>query len=408
MEANRKEVDPFGQEGITIAGEISSVNHTAPSPSAPPIEVRVQLSDDQRRESKRAADKRYNEKRKRKKYELDEELKRLKEYSDELERENVKLKSLRDDMEALVDEENKKIITQLRHYAGRNTEIKKTGEMSTGQDGLNELREMNQAPIMSDADTITGKNASMNLQTLPRSAQPAGSSSLPDDKQARKRIADKKHRDKKKCNLDAAKAKENELKEKNVKLEADNAVLNAEADRLRKQFSQLRSISTLLIYVGVRLAKFMDGVVQKIEDIERRLEKMRANYDELKKSHAYSNGLVDQAKKDMEQITGCNGGQQQIVELQNAGIDTRQKPLPFEVTGSGTGETALPVHHPPAHQSGTTIGTGGLAVEGSPGLPQSHVSQGWTHIDWLMDGYIVSLGCQQQETGPELEPPSHD
>ncbi|KAJ6320692.1 hypothetical protein OIU78_015974 [Salix suchowensis] len=251
MEANREEVDPSGQElieGSTIAEVISSVNHTAPSPSAPPIEGIVNLSDDQRRERKRAADKRYNEKKKRNEAELMKELGVLAANADALVRENDNLKKLRGEMEDMVKKENQRILSQSEdNNAGQNTEVQEarinfTGETSTGQDGLNEVREVNQASITSNADTISGENASMNLQT----AQPAGSSGLPDDKQARKRVADKKYRKKRKCTLDEAAERTTKLKEQNANLAIDNAVLKAETNQLRKQLGQLRDISKML------------------------------------------------------------------------------------------------------------------------------------------------------------------
>ncbi|KAJ6328288.1 hypothetical protein OIU77_010058 [Salix suchowensis] len=156
MEANRRGVDPSGQElieGSTIAGEISPVNHRAPWPLAPPIEGRVKLSDYQKIASKRAADIRYHKKRKIKEDETMEELEKLGKYSVKLDRESRDLKILRDRMEAWVDEENNIILTQLvDNYAGQNTEVQKarinfTGETSTGQDGLKQ--EMNPVPITS-------------------------------------------------------------------------------------------------------------------------------------------------------------------------------------------------------------------------------------------------------------------
>ncbi|KAJ6400262.1 hypothetical protein OIU84_015833 [Salix udensis] len=80
--------------------------------------------------------------------------------------------------------------------------------------------------------------------------------------------------------------------------------------------------------------------------------------------------------------------------------------LPFEVTGFGIGGTGLPVHHPPIYQSGTTMGSGGLANENSPGLPQSHVSQGLTHENNFEqpdatygDQFIEFSGCSNNIDG---------
>ncbi|KAG5231092.1 hypothetical protein IMY05_014G0038600 [Salix suchowensis] len=316
MEANREEVDPSGQElieGSTIAEEISSVNHTAPSSSAPPTEGIVNLSDPQTGRS--AADKRYYEKKKRKKAELMEELGALEAYADELVRENDNLQERRREMEAMVKEEYHRILSQCEdNNAGQNTEVQEartnfTGETSTstststGQDGLNEVREVNQASITSNADAISGENASMNLQTLPRPAQPAGSSGLPDDKQARKRVADKKYpadtisgenasmnlqtlprpaqpagssglpddkkarqrvadktcREKRKRTIDEAAETTRELKKQNAQLERDNAVLKAEANQLQKQLEQLRHIREKMNFKFFQMEKdFVD------------------------------------------------------------------------------------------------------------------------------------------------------
>ncbi|KAJ6400257.1 hypothetical protein OIU84_015830 [Salix udensis] len=76
--------------------------------------------------------------------------------------------------------------------------------------------------------------------------------------------------------------------------------------------------------------------------------------------------------------------------------------LPFEVTEFSTGGTGLSVHHPPVYQSGTTMGSGGLANENSPGLPQSHVSQGLTHLQW---GMTPDNTFDTWEAGPPVHQP---
>ncbi|KAJ6320674.1 hypothetical protein OIU77_010057 [Salix suchowensis] len=128
MEANRNEVDPFGQELIEGSTIAEGIEHTTPSSSAPPIEGRVQLSDVQRRESKKAADRRYNEKRKRNDAELKRELQKLEADFGELESKKKKLKRERDQRKDLVDEENKKILSQYADtYAGENTGVPQAG-----------------------------------------------------------------------------------------------------------------------------------------------------------------------------------------------------------------------------------------------------------------------------------------
>ncbi|KAJ6679326.1 hypothetical protein OIU79_019143, partial [Salix purpurea] len=66
------------------------------------------------------------------------------------------------------------------------------------------------------------------------------------------------------------------------------------------------------------------------------------------------------------------------------------------------GGTGLPVHHPLGYQSGTTMGSGGLANENSPGLPQSHVSQGLTHLPW---GMTPDNTSDTWEAGPPVHHP---
>ncbi|KAJ6400261.1 hypothetical protein OIU84_015832 [Salix udensis] len=106
-----------------------------------------------------------------------------------------------------------------------------------------------------DADTILGENASINLQTLPRSAQPAGSSGLPDDKH-----------EKNKWTTNAVAASIEKLKEKNVKMESDIAVFKAEANMLQKQLDQLRNIREKMAFKDARrnakLEKVLDFMVR--------------------------------------------------------------------------------------------------------------------------------------------------
>ncbi|KAG5231086.1 hypothetical protein OIU76_006093 [Salix suchowensis] len=263
MEAGRMELDPCGQElrGSTITGEISSVNQRTPL-SAQSVRGRVGLNKDQKRAKKREADVRSRQKKKQLEEQMRKDLKRQEKCSDELEGENKNLQWKRDQLEADVKEENRKILNQLQDIlVEQNTEINNTGEGSMSHDGLNNQREMNQAPITCNADTIFGENASMNLQTLPQSAQPAGSSSLPDNKQARKRIADKNCRDKKKREINGVLERIKELETKNVKLELDNAVLNAVAFQLQKTLALLRHISALMTFKNARKNSLLEQVL---------------------------------------------------------------------------------------------------------------------------------------------------
>ncbi|KAH8488277.1 hypothetical protein H0E87_024081, partial [Populus deltoides] len=84
--------------------------------------------------------------------------------------------------------------------------------------------------------------------------------------------------------------------------------------------------------------KYRHGKKQKMENIQRQFEKLKADYAESVKREASS-----------------------------------QLQLPFEMTEFGTGTTGLPVHHPPVYQSGDS------AIAESLGLPQSHVPQGLAH-----------------------------
>ncbi|KAF9668698.1 hypothetical protein SADUNF_Sadunf14G0030600 [Salix dunnii] len=263
MEAGRMELDPCGQElrGSTITGEISSVNHRTPS-SAQYVEGRVGLSNDQKRANKREADARSRQKKKQMEERMMNDLERQEKCSGELERENNRLKWKRDQLEVDVQEENRKILNQLLGIlVEQNTEINIIGEGSMSHDGLNNQREMNQASI-TNADTIFRENASMNLQTLPRSAPPAGSSGSTDDhKQARKRIADKKCRDKKKREINGVLERIKELETKNIKLELDNAVLNAVAIQSQKTLTLLRHISALMTFENARKNSLLEEVL---------------------------------------------------------------------------------------------------------------------------------------------------
>uniref|UniRef100_A0A3N7FXL5 BZIP domain-containing protein n=1 Tax=Populus trichocarpa TaxID=3694 RepID=A0A3N7FXL5_POPTR len=271
MEANTIELDPSGQElegRRTIAGEISSVNHRTPCPSAPPIEGRVK-SNDQKRQSKSEIDKRYNENRKQKEDEIMKELESLDKISGELERENDKLEWQENQLEVTVYEEYRKIVSLLEdNNAGQNTDVQgasahagfpdanadinTSGEISMGHDGLNGLkREMNQAPITSS--TFSRENASMNLQL-------AGSSGLTDMRE-KKRIADKKCREKKKRKINEAQERIKEHQRKNHKLMLQKVKSKAKATQLQKQLAQYRNISALMTSKNARRNALLEQLV---------------------------------------------------------------------------------------------------------------------------------------------------
>lgn len=273
MEANTIELDPSGQElegRRTIAGEISSVNHRTPCPSAPPIEGRVK-SNDQKRQSKSEIDKRYNENRKQKEDEIMKELESLDKISGELERENDKLEWQENQLEVTVYEEYRKIVSLLEdNNAGQNTDVQGAsahagfpdanpdintfGEISMGHDGLNGLkREMNQAPITSNAGTFSRENASMNLQL-------AGSSGLTGMRE-KKRIADKKCREKRKRKINEAQERIKEHQRKNHKLMLQKVKSKAKATQLQKQLAQYRNISALMTSKNARRNALLEQLV---------------------------------------------------------------------------------------------------------------------------------------------------
>ncbi|KAH8488274.1 hypothetical protein H0E87_024080 [Populus deltoides] len=273
MEANTIELDPSGQElegRRTIAGEISSVNHRTPCPSAPPIEGRVK-SNDQKRQSKSEIDKRCNNKRKQKEDEIMKELESLDKISGELERENDKLEWQENQLEVTVYEEYRKIVSLLEdNNAGQNTDVQGAsahagfpdanadintfGEISMGHDGLNGLkREMNQAPITSNAGTFSRENASMNLQL-------AGSSGLTDMRE-KKRIADKKCREKRKRKINEAQERIKEHQRKNHKLLLQKVKSKAKATQLQKQLAQYRNISALMTSKNARRNALLEQLV---------------------------------------------------------------------------------------------------------------------------------------------------
>lgn len=198
------------------------------------------------------------------------ELESLENISGQLERENDKLEWQENQLEVTVNEEYRKIVSQLEdNNAGQNTDVQGAsvhagfpnanadintiGEISMGHDGLNGLkREMNQAPITSDAGTFSRENASMNLQL-------AGSFGLT-DMRVKKRIADKKCREKRKRKINEAQERIKELRRKNHKLQLQNVKSNAKATQLQKQLAQYRNISALMTSKNARRNALLEQV----------------------------------------------------------------------------------------------------------------------------------------------------
>ncbi|XP_073260807.1 uncharacterized protein [Populus alba] len=346
MEANRIELDPSGQvlEGRTIAGEISSVNHRTPCPSAPPIEGRVK-SNDQKRQSKRDTDKRYNENRKQKEDEIMKEVESLEKISGELESEHKELQRQEKQWEVNVDKEYGKIVSQLEdNNAGQNTDVQgasahadfpianadinTTGEISMGHDG--HKREMNQAPITSNAGTFSRENASMNVQLV-------GSSGLT-DKRVKKRIADKKCREKRKGKINEAQERIRELRIKNHKLQLQNVKSKAKATQLQKQLAQYRNISALMTSKNAR-----------------------------------RNALLEQVLSDHLLQNSGHGSTSFNTQLQNS--YQGNTPLNAQLPCFDTGD-----------QGNTSFNE---------------------DLNWLLDGYIASVGRHKPEI-ELVEPPAHD
>ncbi|XP_073260806.1 uncharacterized protein [Populus alba] len=360
MEANRIELDPSGQvlEGRTIAGEISSVNHRTPCPSAPPIEGRVK-SNDQKRQSKRDTDKRYNENRKQKEDEIMKEVESLEKISGELESEHKELQRQEKQWEVNVDKEYGKIVSQLEdNNAGQNTDVQgasahadfpianadinTTGEISMGHDG--HKREMNQAPITSNAGTFSRENASMNVQLV-------GSSGLT-DKRVKKRIADKKCREKRKGKINEAQERIRELRIKNHKLQLQNVKSKAKATQLQKQLAQYRNISALMTSKNAR-----------------------------------RNALLEQVLSDHLLQNSGHGSTSFNTQLQNS--YQGNTPLNAQLQNTGQGSTSFSTQLP-------CFDTGD---QGNTSFNED--------LNWLLDGYIASVGRHKPEI-ELVEPPAHD
>ncbi|KAJ6872432.1 hypothetical protein NC651_031518 [Populus alba x Populus x berolinensis] len=125
--------------------------------------------------------------------------------------------------------------------------------------------------------------------------------------------------------------------------------------------------------------KYRHGKKQKMENIQRQFEELKADCAELVKRESSSQVILNQLNNDLEQARADKRLQGQIVEQQNLIINILLQLLSIEMTGFGTGATRLSVHHPPVYQSGTTMESEGPVIEESLGLPQSHLLQGWAH-----------------------------
>lgn len=194
------------------------------------------------------------------------ELESLDKISGELERENDKLEWKEKQLEVTVYEEYGKIVSLLEdNNAGQNTDVQGAsaqagfpdanadintfGEISMGHDGLK--REMNQAPITSS--TLSRENPSMNLQL-------AGSSGLTDMRAIKKRIADKKCREKRKRKINEAQERIKEHQRKNHKLQLQSVKSKAKITQLQKQLAQYRNISALMTSKNARRNALLEQV----------------------------------------------------------------------------------------------------------------------------------------------------
>ncbi|KAJ6879005.1 hypothetical protein NC652_032524 [Populus alba x Populus x berolinensis] len=196
------------------------------------------------------------------------EVESLEKISGELESEYKELQRQEKQWEVNIDKEYGKIVSQLEdNNAGQNTDVQgasahadfpianadinTTGEISMGHEG--HKREMNQAPITSNAGTFSRENASMNVQLV-------GSSGLT-DKRVKKRIADKKCREKRKGKINEAQERIRELRIKNHKLQLQNVKSKAKATQLQKQLAQYRNISALMTSKNARRNALLEQVL---------------------------------------------------------------------------------------------------------------------------------------------------
>uniref|UniRef100_A0A6N2N9I0 BZIP domain-containing protein n=1 Tax=Salix viminalis TaxID=40686 RepID=A0A6N2N9I0_SALVM len=73
-----------------------------------------------------------------------------------------------------------------------------------------------------------------------------------------------------------------------------------------------------------RRMEYLDRKKQKVEDAERELEEMKADFAKSEKDHACSIAKLDQAQEDLELSAGALRPLQQIVEQQNSMISMLQ------------------------------------------------------------------------------------
>ncbi|KAG5231087.1 hypothetical protein IMY05_014G0038100 [Salix suchowensis] len=76
-----------------------------------------------------------------------------------------------------------------------------------------------------------------------------------------------------------------------------------------------------------RRMEYLDRKKQKVEDAERQLEEMKADFAKSEKDHACSIAKLDQAQEDLELSAGALRPLQQIVEQQNSMISMLQQVL---------------------------------------------------------------------------------
>ncbi|KAJ6762143.1 hypothetical protein OIU74_024763 [Salix koriyanagi] len=73
--------------------------------------------------------------------------------------------------------------------------------------------------------------------------------------------------------------------------------------------------------------EYLDRKKRKVEDAERQLEEMKADFAKSEKDHACSIAMLDQAQEDLELSTGALRPLQHIVEQQDSMINMLQQVL---------------------------------------------------------------------------------
>uniref|UniRef100_A0A6M2EJS1 BZIP domain-containing protein n=1 Tax=Populus davidiana TaxID=266767 RepID=A0A6M2EJS1_9ROSI len=374
MDENMKELDQSDQEleGSPIAGEISSVNHRSPSSSAPPTEGKVQLSDKQKAK-KKVYDHRHYDKKKRQEGLMIDRLDNLENTTGELERGSDELKRERDHLEGEVKESWRILCQLLDNNAGQNTEVQNLSQININGEssmGLNDQREMNQVPITSS--TFSGENPSMNPPTLPQSA-----------KKKRKIIeAPERIQILLQKNVKLEEDKAVFIAEARL-LRITLAMLDNIRARLTSETARRTAMMGTCIMDYV-LQNSGQGSTPFNTQLQLLLELIgfgtRETGPPVHQPPVYQSGTTMRSGgPTIEEPLGLPQSHlPQGWEHGSTSFNT-QLQLQFEMIEFDTGPTGLPIHHPPVYQSGTTMGSRGPVIEESLGLPQSHILQGWTH-----------------------------